>query len=42
MTVGEFVDFIIEWNRMNDPDQEEENKPTRRKATQADIDAFWG
>ena len=40
MELGTFVDFCIEWNKQNDPDRKE--KPTKRKATQSDIDAFWG
>lgn len=38
------VDFCIEWNEANDPDpdKKEKEKVTRRKATQADWDAFFG
>lgn len=40
MTLGEIVDFVIDYNERNK--DEEEEKPTRRKATQRDIDAFFG
>lgn len=48
MEMGQVVDFAIEWNeahKINDSPgkgTKQEEKPKRRKATQADIDAFWG
>lgn len=40
MTIGQVVDFVIAYNERNK--SEEEKKPKRRKASQADIDAFFG
>ena len=45
MEIGHVVDFIYEYNRIHgegEEDAEKDNKPKRRDATQADIDAFWG
>ena len=45
MTVGEIVDFCITYNEihgLNEDEEETENKPKIRKATQSDWDAFWG
>lgn len=39
MTIGQVVDFCVEYNKRN---SKEEEKPKARKATQADIDAFFG
>ena len=38
MTIGQVVDFCIEYNNRNT----EKKKPKKRKATQSDIDAFFG
>lgn len=38
MTLGQIVDFVIEYNNRNEKD----DKPKRVKATQADINAFFG
>lgn len=38
MDVGQVVDYIIEWNKRMEEAAEE--KPKRRKATQADWDAL--
>ena len=44
MTIGMWVDYIIEWNRMNrdtgKTDKKTGKRVTKRKATQADFDAF--
>ena len=43
MTVGEIVDFCITYNEIHGLNEEdEEDKPKIRKATQSDWDAFWG
>lgn len=38
MTIGQVVDFCIEYNNRNIQD----DTPKRVKATQGDIDAFFG
>lgn len=46
MTIGEVVDFVIAYNdRVKEAEKEaekEEKKDKKRKATQRDIDAFFG
>ena len=52
MTIGQLVDFCIEWNEINNPTEEKDEAKGRtrkdkngkriRTATQADWDAFWG
>lgn len=44
MDLGHVVDYIIEYNEMHDPDraEKERKRVKRRKATQADWDAFFG
>ena len=45
MELGQLVDYVTEYNRMHDygpSGSKKEDKPKRRKATQADWDAFWG
>lgn len=43
MTVGEIVDYCIEYNDIHGgKDEKETEKPKTRKATQSDWDAFWG
>lgn len=50
MTIGQLVDFCVEWNEINNPEQQKNSeKVTKKKdgsrvrtATQADWDAFWG
>lgn len=45
MEIGAFVDYIIEWNEWNNPedkDKKEKEKVNKRRATQADWDAFFG
>lgn len=45
MTLGEVVDYVIDYNERN-KEEDEEEKPKKskvlRKATQNDIDAFFG
>ena len=41
MTVGQVVDFVIAYNERNKND-EQEKKTKKRKATQNDINAFFG
>lgn len=38
MTIGQVVDFVIEYNNRNT----EHKKPKKRKATQSEINAFFG
>lgn len=38
MTPGQVVDFVIEYNNRNEKDE----RPKRVKATQSDINAFFG
>lgn len=46
MTVGQVVDFCVEYNnrqkRQEERTKREEKCGTKRKATQNDIDAFFG
>lgn len=48
MTLGEVVDYVIDYNERNkeEDEEEEKEKPKKskvlRKATQNDIDAFFG
>lgn len=42
MTLGAVVDFCIDYNKRNESADKEDNKPKRRRATQADINAFFG
>lgn len=46
MDIGQIVDYIIEYNEAHGIDADENDKatskPTRRKATQADWDSFFG
>lgn len=36
MTLGMWIDYVIEWNNIHLADKE----PAKKKATQADFDAF--
>ena len=42
MQVGQVVDFCIAYNNRQKRAEKQEEKPQRRKATQADIDAWFG
>lgn len=42
MTLGTVVDFVIDFNSRNKSAEEENKRPKRRRATQADINAFFG
>lgn len=43
MTVGQLVDFCIDYNKRNkESNDKKPEKPKRRRATQAEIDAFFG
>ena len=42
MELGQILDYFIEYNRVHSIKDEEEEKPKKRKATQADWDAFLG
>ena len=40
MTLGQVVDFCIDYNERMERAQKQKDKPVRRRATQAEIDAF--
>lgn len=44
MTVGQIVDFCVDYNKRHEETKEtkgtKKKKPKKRKATQAEIDAF--
>lgn len=48
MTLGMWVDYIIEWNEMHEearkdmPDNGKKPQNKNKKATQVDFDAFFG
>lgn len=42
MQVGQVVDFCIAYNDRQKRAEEQEEKPQKRKATQSEIDAFFG
>lgn len=48
MELGQLVDYVIEWNNVHSEEGEgggakpKKEKDTKRKATQADWDAFFG
>lgn len=45
MQIGRLVDFVIAYNERQEESEKAQEKPQRpqkRKATQADIDAFFG
>lgn len=42
MTVGQVVDFVIAYNERNKEDDKKKKKSRKRKATQGDINAFFG
>ena len=42
MTIGQIVDFCVDYNRRHEETTKDKTKPKKRKATQAEIDAFLG
>ena len=42
MTIGQVVDFVLTYNERNSQDKKEKERPRKRLATQAEIDAFLG
>ena len=42
MTIGEVVDYVIAYNERNKETEADEKKDKKRKATQDDINAFFG
>ena len=42
MQLGQVVDFCIEYNEREKKAEKKAKEPKRRKATQGDIDAFFG
>jgi hypothetical protein len=45
MQLGQVVDFCIDFNKRqeaSDSEAKKEKRPKKRKATQADIDLFFG
>lgn len=41
MQIGQIIDFVVDYNGRN-KQEEKPSKPKKRKATQAEIDAFLG
>lgn len=42
MQLGQIVDYCVEYDNMQSKADRESKKPTKRMATQADIDAYFG
>lgn len=42
MTIGQVVDFVIAYNERNKETPDREKKKKKRKATQSDINVFFG
>lgn len=46
MELGQVVDYVFEYNDLHkigtEKDKPKKEPPKKRKATQADWDAFWG
>ncbi len=42
MQLGAIVDYCVEYDNQQNAAEKEEKTPTKRKATQADINAFFG
>ena len=42
MSIGNVVDYVIEYNEIHDVDAEAKPKEEKREATQADWDMFFG
>lgn len=42
MQLGSIIDYCVEYDNQQTRAEKEEERPTARPATQADIDAFFG
>lgn len=42
MTLGQLVDYCTEYDNQEKKANQKADKPTRKRASQADIDAFFG
>lgn len=42
MQIGQIVDYCIDYNNREKKAEQKAKAPKRRKATQGDIDAFFG
>lgn len=42
MSIGQLVDFCIEYNNRQNNEKDEKKKPVKRWANQNDINAFFG
>ena len=42
MQIGQVVDFVVDYNKRTNKAKEESKRPKKRKATQADIQRFFG
>lgn len=42
MQLGQVVDFVIAYNERQEEAEKAQEKPKKRMATQAEIDAFFG
>lgn len=42
MSIGQIVDFCIEYNNRHAQDNEQEEKPKTRWATRDEVNAFFG
>ena len=42
MELGQLIDFIVDYNKQYEKAERNSQQGKKRKATQADWDAFWG